>query len=305
MTTERRPTPAEYAEYCMALVMQYLPVSWTSALGGFIGAKRGRQAITKQRLWVRRMHDNLKRFKQIEDPTERERRIVEYTRQVGRIYSEFTVLHRLVRDGRVELVGEEHLASISRPVILVGAHLSNWELIGHVLAKLGPPAASLYAPPDNPLRHRLALKARRGWVEGGELIPASSSAMSRLQKALLRGANQLLFVDEERDGYIWAPGLGRQISYAGNRWFAARLAARHQVDLLPVHVETLGPARYRIVIEPKLNPEGDTDAIRARSLADQMDRMLDRWIRARPEEWYWLAYFEYAKPGPGTVSATS
>lgn len=299
MTAERRPTLLEYTELWMATVMRHLPVTWSSAIGGYFGARHGRRAIAKRRKWVRRMHENLERYSLVKDPREQERRIVEYTRRIGRIYGEFAVLQRLVEEGRVEVVGLDNLSGLSKPAIVASAHLSNWELVGHVMVLLGGPAADLYVPPANPIRHRLILEARNRWGPGGELIPASPTAMVRLQKALKRGADLILFVDEERDGYVWAPALGRRLSLGGNRWFAARLAARQQVDILPVHVETIGLARYRIVIEPKLVPVGEDADDRARSLADQMEHRLEAWIRARPEEWYWLSMFEFDRQPPG------
>lgn len=304
MNGERRPTPVEYLELGLSVLMRHLPVTWVSAIGAWFGARYGRRGIAAGRKWVKRLHGNIERFGGVADPAERERRIVDYTRRVGSIYAEFTVLQRLVEEGRVEVVGVEHLQGLSRPAILASAHLANWELVGHVLTLLEGAGSVLYDPPANPIRHRLAVEARLAWRRGrdGELVPASPGAMRHLTRAIAQGRNLLMYVDEERDGYIRAPSLGREIPYAGNRWLTARLAARYQADVVPVHVEHLGQARYRVVIEPKLIPgEGDAET-RARSLADQMERHLDTWIRAHPEHWYWLPWFEPGRPAPFRAS---
>jgi len=298
----RKPTLVESTELWLSMVLRHLPVSWTSAIGGYFGARQARKAIAEERLWVRRLHGHLERFSDVKDENERNHRIVEYTRRIGRIYAEFTVLQRLVKAGRVEVVGGEHLQELSSPAIIISSHLSNWELVGHALTLLKGAGSVLYDPPENPVRHRLADEARLGWRGGrdGELIPATSHAMLKVTRAIARGRNLLMYVDEEKDGYIRAPALGREITYTGNRWLTARLAASYGADVVPIHVETIGPARYRIVIEPKLLPgEGDTET-RARSLVDQMEQHLDAWVRAQPEQWYWLSLLELETHTPSS-----
>ncbi len=301
MKPERKPTLAEASELWLAQLLRHLPVAWTSAIGGYFGALQGRKAIAAERKWVKRLHGNIERFSEVADTAERERRIIEYARRIGRMYAEFTVLQRIPEEGRLEVVGAEHLRDLSRPVILASAHLSNWELVFHAFRQLEGVTCVLYDPPKNPVRHRLAVKARSGWHPEPELVPASSRAMRQLTKAIEQGRNLLMYVDEEKDGYIWAPALGRRLPYAGNRWLTARLAVRYNADILPIHIEAAGNARYRMIVQPKLIAgEGDAET-RARSLADQMEHHLDAWIRARPEEWYWLNLLDLAKRLPGTL----
>ncbi len=304
MKVERTPTFAEYLEFWLATVMRHLPVAWVSTIGGFLGARVGRRGIARGRLWVDRLHRNFERYCGVSDPGERERRIIEYTRSAGRVYAEFTVLQRIVSEGRVEIIGLEHLEHLSRPAILACCHLANWELAGYVLSLLEGRVCALYAPPENPMHNRLAFLARNDWPRNRkpELVSAASPhAMRQINRAMASGSNLLMYVDEERDEFIWAPSLGRELPYAGNRWLTARLAVRHKSDIVPVHVEVLGPARYRVVIEPKLDPGSGSADTRSRTLADQMDRCFEKWIKAHPEHWHWLHLFEPDKPLPGVV----
>jgi KDO2-lipid IV(A) lauroyltransferase len=304
MTEKRRPTLAELRESGIAAALRHLPVVWTSAIGGYLGALEGRRGIKAGRVWVQRLHRNIERFSGVADPEERKRHIVAHTRRIGRIYAEYTVLQRLVAEGRVEVVGREHLEGLSRPAIVASCHLANWELVGSALSLIPGSATALYAPPDNPVRHRLALAARTAWPRRTEceLVAASPSAMRQLVKALTGGHNLLIFIDEERDGYVWSPSLGRRLEYAGNRWLTARLAVRYSADVIPVHVEATGNARYRVVIAPKLAAGEGNDETRARSLADQLDARFDAYIRANPEQWYWLARYEHDQPVPGVAT---
>ena len=69
----------------------------------------------------------------------------------------------------------------------------------------------------------------------------------------------------------------------------AALALRFRCPLLPAHAERLGPARFRIIVEPPLSlpDSGDRPADIA-ALTQAMNDCLERWIRARPAEWLWL-----------------
>lgn len=257
-----------------------------------------RQAICEDSPWIKQMHINFERLRGIKDADLREQMIIEWTRQIGRVQSEFTVLQRMTREDKIEVIGHENLQNISQPVIFVSCHLANWELVGHVLAPLSKPICALYAPPKNPVYHRVSMRARQDWVSNTELVAASPQAIFQLIRAINKGKHLLLFIDEEKDNYIWGPSLERKLPYAGNRWLAARLAVRHQVDIVPLYVERVGDSRYRVVIEPKLEQiDGDNES-RAKDLADQLDHRLNCWVRERLEQWYWLSWLDLDKEMP-------
>lgn len=309
MSQERKPRLIEYVDLVLWFVFRRLPVTWTSSIGGTLGGLYGRWQVFRNPRWLQRMHATLERFGPVPDPAERKRRLIRFFRGVGRVYAEFCVLQRLIKEGRIEVVGRERLRDLSRPAIIASCHLANWELVGYVMTQLEGLCCVVYAPPDNPIKHRLAVHARLAWQDlvdksrianqqGVILMPSSTNPMRQTAQALIQGRNLLMYVDEERGGYVWSPSLGRTIPYAGNRWLTARLAVRHQADIVPVYVEATGRARYRIVIEPRLTAtEGDAET-RARSLAEQLDERLNAWIRPRLEQWYWLPWFDFDKSPP-------
>lgn len=294
----------ESIELLMARGFAYLPLSWVRGIGAALGARDGRKGIAAKRKWVARLHDNLSRLSGVESETERQRRIVEFTRRVGRVYAEIPVLHRLDASGKVQVQGREHLAAVERPVIMVSAHLANWELVGHLIKhELNErPWCVLYLPLANRVRTRLACEARTGWKshELSTLLPTDSpSSLRRINRAIADGMNLLIFVDEEKHGYVWAPSLGRTPTYKGNLWFAARMAVRHGMDILPAYVEPTQDEGYKVVVEPLLKVSGTGDAQEeALQLAQQMDESLDRWVRKWPEHWYWLPLLELDKEPP-------
>lgn len=282
----------------MSAVLRVLPVDWTSAIGAHLGRRAGRRAIKEARSWVKRLHKNLECLFGIKDVGEREAFILEYASHKGRVFAEFSILQRIAREGRIEVIGGDNLRNTSKPVIFATCHLGNWELIGHVLTGLPNRSCVLYAPQENPVRRHLVSKARRGWSPDGEFVAATPGAVFQLNRALAAGSNLLVLVDEIKDGHVMAPSLGRTTPYSGNRWLAARLALRHQVDIIPIYVVRVGNTHFRVIIEPKLQHGSGDDKSSARDLADQLDQRLEEWIRARPEQWFLLHYLDLDKKFP-------
>jgi len=290
-------------ERAVALLLALLPLTWAVRLGGLLGARHGRAAIAADRAWVRRLRRNLQRWRGPSDPAELDRQVLAFCRRIGQVYAEIPLLPRLCAAGRVELVGREHLAAAPRPLILAGCHGGNWELIGRVAAELGEPLCALYLPLASPVRDRLARRIRAGWTPHTTLIPASPQAMRQIVREVSRGRHLVLFVDEEKDGYVWAPSFGRELPDTGNRWFAARLAVQHGMAIVPVFVERLGLARYRVVIEPALLPQAALPAPqRVRRLAEALDARVEAWLQPRLDQWLWLPYFEPDRPLPSPAS---
>ena len=101
------------------------------------------------------------------------------------------------------------------------------------------------------------------------------------------------------NGSAASPAIGHGTTPKTAPALAARLAARHNINIVPAFVERLGLARYRIVVQPALErPQDTTSQALARYLADQIDERVEAWVRPRIENWYWLPYFESDLPCP-------
>ena len=291
---------AQKAEYCFAQCLGYLPVDITSDIGVFLGKRQASKSIRAKRLWIDRLRNNLHHLCGIDDPYEREQRLVAFIGRIGRLYAEYMILHKIVRQGRLEIVGQDILNAIDKPVIITSCHLSNWELVGHLITCLQRPCVDLYLTPESPVKEQLALAARQQWSSTLEHIPASTHCLRPINKALSKGSNFLIFVDEMSDGYVVAPNLGRTIDYAGNRWFAARLAVKHNIDILPAYVLPNGKGHYKAVVEPMIQPSKlqGSEVAKARIIADQLDDLFNQCISKNLEHWYWLPYYEQNKSSP-------
>ncbi|MGM0694301.1 MAG: lysophospholipid acyltransferase family protein [Pseudomonadota bacterium] len=285
-----RPSAGEWLEYGMARLMPLLPVTWVSALGGYLGRRHVRRARRLQRRWVTRLLANLDYLQGEADAAERERRLLAYGDQVGRVYSELTVLPRLL-DSRLRVAGAQHLRECRGPLILVAPHLANWELMAGVLRLLEAPLVDLFEPRESALRMRIARRVRETVAAGRVVWVATESplAMRRVKQALARGHHALLFCDEMHHGVSRGPALGRTLDYAGHRWMAARLAVAHGATVVPVVIRREPGVRFVLEIAEPLEVDASLEGeARARQLADAIDARLEHWVRACPTHWYWL-----------------
>jgi KDO2-lipid IV(A) lauroyltransferase len=207
---------------------------------------------------------------------------------LGRVAAEYPHLRhiRVFADGgRVETGGLEHveraLAS-GRRMILFSGHLANWEIAALAAAQHGIDIAQIYRSANNPLIDRMVLRFRGG---DAEFIPKEAVGR-RAVAALRRGAHVSILVDQKLNEGIAVPFFGRPAMTAPA---LAVLALRFDCDVLPVRVERLGGARFRLTVEPPLAlPDSGSRANDVAALMRAVNATLERWIRERPDQWFWV-----------------
>jgi Kdo2-lipid IVA lauroyltransferase/acyltransferase len=208
---------------------------------------------------------------------------------IGRVAAEYPHLDRIrvfENDGRVEVSGMEHVDKAlaeERRMILFAGHLANWELGPLAGAQYGLRTTQIYRSANNPRvdqmiqRHRASL--------GGEFIPKEEAGRGALA-ALRRGAHLGILVDQKLNEGIPVPFFGRPAMTAPT---LAVLALRFDCAVLPVHVERLAGARFRLTVEPPLPlPDSGNRTADVTALMAAVNATLERWIRERPEQWFWV-----------------
>jgi len=189
-----------------------------------------------------------------------------------------------------ELVGAEHLSALRTaggPAIFFSGHIANWELLTTIAATHGVPVAVVYRAATNPLADDLINAIRREAI--GTKVPMFPKGADGARGVLahLRGGGVLAMLADQKmnDGIaVTLFGHTAMTPSAG-----AALALRFRCKLLPAHAERLGPARFRIIVEPPLPlPDTGDRTADVAALTTAMNACLERWIRARPAEWLWL-----------------
>jgi KDO2-lipid IV(A) lauroyltransferase len=220
-------------------------------------------------------------------PTEIEGLVREAWGNTGAVLAEYPHLETICRreaDSRLEIVVKgdpQVLHEGGRPGIFVAAHLANWEISTAASGPLGIPLTVLYTPLQNPWMDRMLLRKREQL--GCRLLKRDES-MRPMIRELTQGRSIGLLVDQRVDS-------GEPLPFFGiEKWTTvvpARLALRFECELIPVRVERLAGARFRVTLYEPVRP--DDGVVDEREQVLQMTRrvnaLFETWIRERPHEW--------------------
>ncbi len=185
-----------------------------------------------------------------------------------------------------EIEGAEILAGISGAVVMFSAHIGNWEVMPRAGVVHGAGLASFYRAADNKAVDAIIVGMRRRATDGQPQF-AKGAAGARAAIAHLRAGGRIgLLADQKMNDGIAAPFFGRMAMTAPA---AATLALRFDCPLIPGHCIRIGPARFRLRVEPPLAHPATGD--RARDVAEltaAMNATIERWVRETPGQWLWL-----------------
>jgi KDO2-lipid IV(A) lauroyltransferase len=203
---------------------------------------------------------------------------------VGAVLAEYPHLGMLGRPDNLETVLPRDMEAYrtgQRRAVFVTAHLGNWELAVAPAADEGIPITVAYAPGTNPIIDRM-LRRRREAL-GCRFVTSDDGARALL-KDLAGGRFLGLVIDARDDDGAPLPffGLDKLTTIA-----PARLALKFGYDLVPVRVERLEGARFRITAHPPIRPDPTLASAKAQALGmmTEVNRLFEQWIRERPEEW--------------------
>ena len=217
--------------------------------------------------------------------TRRERLAVvrEMMRSYNRMMFEFFRLPHLTRDEllhSIDVVGREHLehaVARGRGVVITSTHVGNWELAAVVLAHWG---YRLHAVAGVQLSRWLTPAVRDTKAELALNTVAPEDGYRRLLRALEHNDLVALMVD----GDIFAQGtrvdlFGRELEFPTGPGI---LAQRTGALIICGYCERTAPGRFRIVMEPALDPATFVDTT---ALVTAVARTSERHIRDHLGQW--------------------
>ncbi len=208
---------------------------------------------------------------------------------LGRVGAEYAQLAALRQPQRVQIAGGEildRLRESARPVLFFGAHLANWEAIIQAAQRRGFDPCMVYRPFNNPDFERFWRLLGRGSGAEYVAVRAGSGGMRRITAILGAGGQAIMLADQRMNQGVAIPFFGRP---AMTSTALARLAARFDAALVPMRVERLGGSRFRVTAEAPLEVprRGDATA-NEKAVMEAVNRRIEAWVRARPEQWLWL-----------------
>lgn len=172
-----------------------------------------------------------------------------------------------------------------RGVLLLTAHLGNWEIGGLMLAEVRQPIHVVLVPDmfSGVERVRKRLHARAGVNE----IPVDKSFQSTLSILRALEGNAIVAMQGDRDfdnTGISVPFFGREAYFPRG---PLRVAAATGAAVLPAFIVRVPDGRYRAIIEEPLavEREGPRDAA-LRTNLERYVAVLERYVRLYPDQWY-------------------
>jgi KDO2-lipid IV(A) lauroyltransferase len=170
-------------------------------------------------------------------------------------------------------------------VIILAAHLGNWEWLGAALALNGYPVASIIKIQPNDQHSRLINEYRR--QTGITLYSKGSSDVVGVVKALKRGQVVGFFSDQNagRTG-ITLDFFGKPSStHSGISVFAAKLGC----PVVPIFIVRQPQGGHRIIVQPPHQFEHSGHPAEDITLfTATMSKIIEDMIRQYPEQWIWF-----------------
>jgi len=210
----------------------------------------------------------------------------------GRYMVDFFLLPQLppqkVKKFFADIKGEEILQSAlakGNGVILLSAHVGNWEIGGSMLQLLNYPLAVVVMGHNTAITNVLVNRLRND--KGIQVIEADQSPFSVIRVLRYLNDNGIVAMSGDRDYF----GTGREVNFLGKSLKLpvgpVILAMKSGAALIPAFVLKQPDGKYFGVLENAipLVLEGERDEIIAKNL-EMTARIFEKYIRSYPDQWY-------------------
>ncbi len=261
-----------------------LPVDAASNLGGFLGRHIGPRLPVSAR--ARR---NLRLVFPEKSAAETEHIVAGMWDNLGRVAAEYPHIGEIAapESGRIDWADSAPVRAMRderRAGILVSAHLGNWEVMPAAALRRGLDMTIVVREPNNPFVRPIIERLRA--VAGGVRAPKGILGAKAAFDALRQGRVLGLLYDQKMNDGISVPFFGIE---AMTPAAPAQIALRLGCPLVPVRVERLGPARFRLSsFEALALPDSGDRQADTEQVMTALNEILEGWIRDKPEQWLWL-----------------
>lgn len=267
-------------------LFRLLPLDLASGLGG-----RAARAIGPHLGVSGRARRNLQLCGIGENQAEREAVIRGMWDNLGRTFCEYAHLRafRFYEAGsRMEVRGLAHVEEVTaldRGAIFISGHFANWELLPMTIVQRGLPLMAVYRPASNPLTDEIITRLRR---EAGLLhqAPKGGAGARMLLSWMGERKYAAMLSDQKMNEGIEAPFFGRAAMCPSA---PAVLARRSGCPLIFATIRRTKGAHFIIEVEPPffVAETGDRNGDILAAVTE-INRRLETFIRAWPEQWLWL-----------------
>jgi Kdo2-lipid IVA lauroyltransferase/acyltransferase len=188
----------------------------------------------------------------------------------------------------VQLTNDDELVRSllnDRPVLIVAAHLGNFEVGGYVLGVLGFPTYTVARTLDNPHLDRFVNRFRGG--TGQHIIP-KNGGYDQIAEVLSKGGTMTFLADQYAGSKgCWVDFFGRP---ASAHKAIALLALDHNALMSVSTARRLDrPMQFELINYATIDPHAAGNSVGAvRELTQWYTTRLEELIRQTPDQYWWL-----------------
>jgi Kdo2-lipid IVA lauroyltransferase/acyltransferase len=189
----------------------------------------------------------------------------------------------------------------NKGVLLLSAHVGNWELLTVSFATLNHPVNPIYRPLDNLILDQLVLNIRERF--GSKLIPKARS-MQKILKCLKQGHAVGLGIDQNVDWYegVFVDFMGTPACTSRGTALLAMKSGAPVVPVFMIHEKGKFTAEFGPEV-PLIKTGDKTKDIEENTR--QYNAVIGNFVRRYPNRWFWVHQRWKTKPyqpWPGKTS---
>lgn len=173
-----------------------------------------------------------------------------------------------------------------RPVLLVVAHLGNFEFAGYILGLIGIPAYTVARTLDNPYLEGFLAEFRRST---GQYIIPKDHAAAMLEEALGYGKTIAIVADQHAGQKgVWVTSFGREVSAYKAIPVLSRAFHAPMCLSSPIR-QGESPFRFTITVEQILEPDSpEAAAMNVKDMTQWYNTVYEEMIRRTPHQYWWI-----------------
>lgn len=210
---------------------------------------------------------------------------------LGRMLGEFPHIggfRAYTDDPRLIVTNPERLDQLyaaGKGVVFISGHFANFELLAPVIVQRGVPCQVTYRAINNYWVDKRITEARTAYGATDLAAKGRTGGMSLL-RALKMGETVALMNDQKNNQGVLAPFFGSAVMTHDG---PVRLAKRFAAPLVPISIERLPKARFRLTVhDPIAIPDGPDDETAVRIGVARVNKWIEDRIREKPEDWFWV-----------------
>ena len=196
-------------------------------------------------------------------------------------------------DKYVKIHDENNVKDYSKNnnIILIGAHMANWEMIAKQANYFQSLFYAIYKPPHNPYLAKFFVKMRLNVSKRIYPTQLNKESIIKFNKKLLeKNTNDPIiiakFTDQKTYEGITTTFFGRKVTTLN---LLPRLAIKNHIKMYPVRCVRRDGIYFDMYIEKPLeivSTGNTTEDIKLLTQAN--NNKIEEWITKYPEQWFWL-----------------